>query len=103
MLILMQIHTQGFLFEHTDNTLVWFTLGNGDLIIDNGGKLRKKGQMTRARFTPKANSLLISRALETMRIGSVKHHETPKKIAQHQQHKLACSTPLMLPHLLWMS
>ena len=44
-------HTQGFLFEHTDNTLVWFTLGNGDLIIDNGGKLRKKGQMTRARFT----------------------------------------------------
>jgi len=44
-------HTQGFLFEHSDNTLVWFTLGNGDLIIDNGGKLRKKGQMTRARFT----------------------------------------------------
>lgn len=44
-------HTQGFLFEHTDNTPVWFTLGNGDLIIDNGGKLRKTGQMTRARFT----------------------------------------------------
>jgi len=43
--------TTGFLFEHADNTPVWFTLGNGDLLIDPGNELRAKGQMTRARFT----------------------------------------------------
>ena len=44
--------TQGFLFEHADNTPVWFTLGNGDLVIDPGKKgTRPRGQMTRARFT----------------------------------------------------
>jgi len=53
--------TQGFLFEHPDDTPVWFVLGNGDLTIDPGteqtdasvaGQLtRPRGQYTRARFT----------------------------------------------------
>ena len=41
----------GFLFNHPDNTPVWFTLGNGDLMVDPGNINRPKGQMTRARFT----------------------------------------------------
>jgi hypothetical protein len=47
-------NTQGFLFEHPDNTPVWFTLGNADLVIDPGATtavVRPKGQMTRATFT----------------------------------------------------
>lgn len=48
-------YTQGFLFDHPDNTPVWFTLGNGDLVIDPGFEApignRITGQMTRARFT----------------------------------------------------
>ena len=49
--------TQGFLFNHSDDTPVWFTLGNGDLVIDDGAEAsgakhhRAKGQMTRARNT----------------------------------------------------
>lgn len=44
--------TQGFLFDHSDNTPVWFTLGNGDLVIDPGkAGSRPMGQMTRARFS----------------------------------------------------
>jgi len=49
--------TQGFLFSHSDDTPIWFTLGNGDVIIDpgapeGGGKIfRARGQMTRMRFT----------------------------------------------------
>tara|TARA_R110000824_G_scaffold3689_7_gene17475 strand:+ start:8935 stop:11571 length:2637 start_codon:yes stop_codon:yes gene_type:complete len=47
--------TQGFLFDHPDNTPIWFTLGNGDLVIDPGFDApigsRVSGQMTRARFT----------------------------------------------------
>ena len=49
--------TQGFLFNHADDTPVWFTLGNGDLLIDNGADpsgskiQRPRGQFTRARFT----------------------------------------------------
>lgn len=43
--------SQGFMFTHPDNTPVWFTLGNGDLMIDPGNNLRPAGQMTRARFT----------------------------------------------------
>ena len=45
-------NTQGFLFGHSDNTPVWFTLGNGDLVIDPGKtEARPTGQMTRARLT----------------------------------------------------
>lgn len=43
--------SQGFMFPHSDNTPVWFTLGNGDLMIDPGCDVRPAGQMTRARFT----------------------------------------------------
>jgi len=43
--------SQGFIFAHPDNTPIWFTLGNGDLMIDPGNDLRPAGQMTRARFT----------------------------------------------------
>tara|TARA_R110002124_G_scaffold9387_4_gene48034 strand:- start:7422 stop:9266 length:1845 start_codon:yes stop_codon:yes gene_type:complete len=58
---------QGLLFKHPDDTPVWFTLGNADLIIDDGSPkkrhnddpdaaqwgitVRPKGQRTRARFT----------------------------------------------------
>jgi hypothetical protein len=52
--------SQGFLFSHSDDTPIWFTMGNGDLTIDNGSGdtlndpaqlVRKRGQFTRARFT----------------------------------------------------
>lgn len=44
--------TQGFLFGHPDNTPVWFTLGNGDLVVDPGkAEARPRGQMSRARFS----------------------------------------------------
>ncbi len=49
--------TQGFLFDHADDTPIWFTLGNGDLVIDDGAEAsgskqhRARGQMTRARNT----------------------------------------------------
>ena len=43
--------SQGFMFTHSDNTPIWFTLGNGDLMIDPGCDQRPAGQMSRARFT----------------------------------------------------
>lgn len=44
--------TQGFLFGHPDNTPVWFTLGNADLVVDPGkAEARPRGQMSRARFS----------------------------------------------------
>lgn len=49
---------QGFLFHHDDGTPIWLTLGNADLIIDDGNKekatsgvTRQKDAFTRARFT----------------------------------------------------
>jgi len=52
--------TQGHLFAHTDNTPVWFTLGNADLLIDpgnentdasvNGQRKRRTDTFTLAQF-----------------------------------------------------
>ena len=59
--------TQGHLFAHTDNTPIWFTMGNADLLIDSGNE-EVSGSVTNQRTRAK-DTFTIAQYIQGQRFG----------------------------------
>tara|TARA_R110002020_G_scaffold79096_5_gene198465 strand:+ start:393 stop:7007 length:6615 start_codon:yes stop_codon:yes gene_type:complete len=59
--------TQGHVFAHTDNTPVWFTMGNADLLIDSGNE-EVSGSVTNQRTRAK-DTFTIAQYIQGQRFG----------------------------------